>query len=198
MAKEIEGKPEVVETKSKQTSSVSLDELQAIVNAAVTAALQQTANQGEQIASALLKAREPYVDPKQKANEESMRRSMHASDESQRRALAQDQLLCTHRKGSNALSSFPAENNYAFIKHVLDTGEIIGICTNCTKVISSVNDGRDGRPNEINFFQLPSTNGTSQAGRRFFDDPLKAQRARHGFNQKEIFVDEQSGELVER
>lgn len=196
MAKEIEAKESKVEA-SAPTSSVSLVELQAIVNAAVTAALAQSANQGQQIAAALLEARKPYEDPKQKANEESMRRSMHASDESQRRALAQDQLLCTHRKGSNALSSFPAENNYAFIKHVLDTGEIIGICTNCTKVISSVNDGRDGRPNEISFFQLPSTNGTSQAGRRFFDDPLKAQRARHGFDQKELVVDE-AGVLVSR
>lgn len=173
------------EKQSKGKSAVSLEELQAIVNAAVTAALQQSNASGKDIAEALLEARKPYVDPKQKLNEESMRLSMREQAALTKAQTEHDQALCPHKKGANALSSRMDNQDSSFVKHILDSSEVIGICTNCTKVISSLN------PQDIHYFQDRGTNITSMAGRRTFADPLRVQRARLGLDQKEIFAEEE-------
>lgn len=181
------------ETQSKQDapkSSISIEELQAVVNAAVSAALQQTNASGKDIAQALLDARKPYVNPRDKANEDSMRLSMREQAKLTKAQVEQDQELCPHKKGANALSSRMDNQDSSWVKHILDTGEVIGICTNCTKVVSSLN------PADIHHFQDRGTNITSMAGRRTFADPLAVQKRRLGLDQKEIFVEEDKPEEV--
>lgn len=166
-------------------SSISMEELQAVVNAAVSAALSNSSASGEAIAAALLEARKPYVDPRLKVQEEAARKSMRESARVQREAFLEAQKNCHHKKGSNPLSWYSEENNSSFALHKLDTGEWIGICTNCTKVISSQIS------EDAIFFQgSRGTNIRSAAGERFFADPKTVQAARLGLNQKEIFVTE--------
>lgn len=172
-------------TNPTERSSISLDELQAVVNAAVSAALTNSSASGKAIADALLEARKPYVDPRVKANEEAARRSMKESAKREKEAFKQAQSNCRHKKGSNPLSWYAEENNSSFALHKLDTGEWIGICTNCTKVISSQ------IPDDAIFFQgSRGTNIRSAAGERYFADPKAVQAVRLGIDQKEIFVDE--------
>lgn len=182
--------PEEKETKTANTntphkSSISMEELQAVVNAAVSAALANSSASGEAIASALLEARKPYIDPRQKANEEAARTSMRESAKRDRESFAAAQKNCPHKKGSNPLSWYSDDNNSSFALHKLDTGEWVGICTNCTKVISSQ------IPEDAIFFQgSRGTNIRSAAGERYFSDPKKVQAARLGIGQKEIFAEE--------
>jgi len=77
---------------------------------------------------------------------------------------------------------------------VLDTGETIGVCSNCQKVISSMNQ------EDYTYFQMGGGNVRAAAGYadRFFADPLKAQRARLGLDQRELVLDETTGDLVEK
>lgn len=178
------------EPKSKKdTRSYDADQLQAIVSTAMAAALkaaaEQTAEGNKALADAILKAREPYVSPKDKANNESMRRSMRIERERQQATFKANQDACIHKKGSNALSWYPNPNDSAFIIHDLDSGETIMCCSNCTKICSSLN------PEDSKYFaDARGTNIRSSAGRRTFADPLKVQRARLGLDQKEIFVEE--------
>lgn len=175
-------------SEENQKSAVSLKELQAIVNAAVQAALEHSNVSNQAIADALLKAREPYIDPRQKLNEETMRANMRESEKNRKRQVQFDQENCVHKKGANPLSARIDFQDSSFAKHRLDTGEIIGICTNCTKVISSLN------PDDRKWFQDRGSNIMSSAGIRTFDNPRQVQEKRLGKDQKEIFVDEE--ELV--
>jgi hypothetical protein len=180
-----------VKSAGKQKSSVSLDELQSIINAAVTAALQTQAANTTQLAEAIRDSKTPYVDPKQKANNESMRRSMiEAKKQEKERTEFFQNKVCPHTMGSspNSARSLP---DSSFAVHTLDTGEIIGVCTNCQKVISSqVQD-------DIQWFAKKGGNIRSSAGQRTFMDPLRAQRARLGIGQEEIFVDEEAYEAAQ-
>lgn len=176
------------ETQSKQDapkSSISIEELQAVVNAAVSAALQQTNASGKDIAQALLDARKPYIDPKQKANEESMRRSMREQAKLAKENAKREQAACPHVKGCSESSSRSDPFDSALAHLILDTGERVAVCTNCTRIFSSLN------PEDVPFLQKKSTNQVAMSGRREFANPLAAQRARLGLDQVEIFAEEE-------
>ena len=163
-------------------SSVSMDELQAIVNAAVTAALQSQAKGTAELADAIRDSKTPYVDPKQKANNESMRRSMIAAKKQEKANVEFFQnKVCPHTMGSSP-NSARALPDSSFAIHVLDTGEVIGVCSNCQKVISSQVE------EDLPYFAKKGGNIRSSAGTRLFMDPMKAQRARLGLDQEEIFI----------
>jgi len=181
----------MAEQEQKHTMTLGLDELQAIVAAAVKEAVAASQGNNASIAEALKDARKPYVDPKTIANDKSARRSMIAAkkQEKERTEFYQEK-VCPHTMGSspNSARSLP---DSSFAIHVLDTGEVIGVCTNCQKTISSLNQ------NGLRWFAIKGGNIRSSAGTRFFSDPLKAQRARLSLDQKELILDELTGELKE-
>lgn len=158
--------------------SLSLDDLKDIVSSAIASAVSQSqASSAKIIADAMLEARKPYVDPRQVENEKAMRDSMRIAQDRINREIEASKETCPHLQGSNALSEFQGQLG-SFVLHQLDTGEVIGICTNCQKIIRSTNDGKDGRPNDQQFFSKKSANRLSRAGQRVFRDPTKAQLAR--------------------
>jgi hypothetical protein len=175
-------------------TSVSYQDLQAIVSSAVAEAVKAAiASQSQNttaLADAIRDSKKPYIDPRAKANDEAMRKSMIASkaEEKQRTSFFQDN-VCPHTMGSSE-SSARALPDSSFAVHVLDTGEVIGVCTNCQKVISSL------KQEDLKFFAKKGGNIRSAAGQRTFNNPLKAQQARHGINQEEIFVDDPTAETV--
>ena len=181
----------MAEQEQKHTMTLGLDELQAIVSAAVKEAVAASQGNNASIAEALKDARKPYVDPKTIANDKSARRSMIAAkkQEKERTEFYQEK-VCPHTMGSspNSARSLP---DSSFAIHVLDTGEVIGVCTNCQKTISSLNQ------EDLRWFAIKGGNIRSAAGVRFFSDPLRAQRARLSLDQKELILDEITGELVD-
>jgi hypothetical protein len=183
-------------SKPKPTMTLGLEELQAIVSTAVAEAVKAAkaseASNQDGLAKAILKVREPYEKPQDKANRESARRSMIKAREDQQRNIAfyQDR-VCKHVQGSSPNSSRRSTDS-AFFQIVLDTNELIGVCSNCQKVISSLFE------EDLPYFQMGGGNVRATAGQqRFFSDPLKVQRARLGLDQKELVIDEATGELVE-
>lgn len=186
---------EAKEPKGKASKGYDPADLQAIVSAAVAAALEhaskQTSASNSDLAAAILKAREPYIDPKVKANEASARKSMKEQAARQKATKKMEQAACPHYKGCNNLSA-EGKPQDASIAHLrLDTGELIGVCTNCTRVFSSLN------PEDVPYLQKKTTNQRASAGgERYFENPAKAQRARLGLDQEEIFVNE-SGDAVD-
>ena len=158
--------------------SLSTDELKDIISTAIAGAITQSQQASARvIADAMLEARKPYVDPRQEANDKAMRDSMKVVQERINREIELSKETCPHLQGSNALSEFQGQLG-SFVLHQLDTGEVIGICTNCQKVIRSTNDGQDGRPDDRQYFKNKSANRLSRAGQRIFRDPTKAQLAR--------------------
>lgn len=150
--------------------SLGLEELQQIISTAVREASKA---QSEMIANAILESRKPYKDPAQEENDKRMRESMREVNERIQREILASQDVCPHKQGSNPLSEFQGALG-SFVTHELDTGEVIGICTNCQKLIRSTN------PEHRKFFTEKSANRRSGAGRRFFLDPMKAQRVGAG------------------
>lgn len=166
------------EAPKSEKISLSLDDLKDIVSSAIASAVSQSqASSAKIIADAMLEARKPYVDPRQLENEKAMRESMRAVNERINREIELSKETCPHLQGSNALSEFQGQLG-SFVLHQLDTGEVIGICTNCQKIIRSTNDGKEGRPDDRQFFNKKSANRLSRAGQRVFRDPTKAQLAR--------------------
>lgn len=139
------------------------------VNDLVTLIRTVVAESNKTTAEAIIESKKPYVDPKQKENEEAMRRSMKEVELRRKEEERVSQDMCPHKQGSNALSDFQGPLS-SFIFHQLDTTELIGICTNCTKVIRSTN------PEDSKYFQMKSGNRPSRAGQRIFTNPLEAQR----------------------
>lgn len=158
--------------------SLGLDDLKDLITAAVAQAVKHSQESSAKIiAEAMLEARKPYVDPRQKQNEEMMREQMREVNERINHEIELSKSNCPHLQGSNALSEFQGQLG-SFVLHQLDTGEVIGICTNCQKIIRSTNDGDDGRPDDRQFFARKSANRLSRAGQRTFRDPTKVQLAR--------------------
>jgi hypothetical protein len=178
----------------KAKLSFDIEEVQDLVTAAVVAAAEQGREANKEttlaIVQALLDARKPYIDPKQKALETMTREQNKNQAKQIKRDFEAGQDNCPHKKGSSPLSWYNDPNNSSFGIHTLDTGEIVGICTNCTKVISSLDP-----THRVFFANARGTNIRSAAGVRSFADPLAAQRAGSGRDLKEIFVDD-DGNIV--
>ena len=164
---------------------LSMADLQAIITTAVKAATESSNDKlsaaYEQLAGAILEARKPYVDPRTTQNEETMRKQMREQRERLNRQLALDRENCPHMQGSNGLSEKQGDAG-AFLLHRLDTGEIIGICTNCQKVIrSSVAADRQ-------FFKQKSGNRMSSAGIRFFENPKEVVERGHMLDENQPVI----------
>lgn len=147
--------------------SLKMSELVALIGAAVDSAVTKSS---QVIADALIEARKPYVDPRQQENERKMRDSMREVQDRINRQIAASKEFCPHVQGSNELSEVQGTLG-SFVTHTLDTGEVIGICTNCQKIIRST------IPEDRKWFSKKNANRMSKAGQRNFLDPQKAQLA---------------------
>lgn len=167
-------KVDKVEAKVVNNSKISLglEDLAEIIKIAVSSAVgQQSESSAKIIADALIEARKPYKDPRTEANDEMMRKQGRETWERIQREIVASRETCAHLQGSNALSEFQGQLG-SFVLHQLDTGVVVGICTNCQKQIWSNN------PEDHAWFSRKSANRMSRAGQRVFMDPLKAQQAR--------------------
>lgn len=160
---------ETKKSKATPTLNISMDELQQIVVAAVTAA---SAANAQTVAAAVVEAKKPLPDEARAAADAQMRESTRINRAREAEAMRISQDACPHKQGSNMLSDFQGPLS-SFVIHVLDTGLAVGICTNCLKTIFS--DTED--PAERKLFREKSGNHASSAGQRFFRDPMAAQKA---------------------
>jgi len=160
------------QAKAESKITLGMDELKALIATSVAEAVAQSSSvAGKVMAEAILEARKPYVDPRQVENDKMMREQMRESNERINREIEASRLSCAHLQGSNALSEFQGQLG-SFVLHQLDTGVVVGICTNCQKQIWSNN------PEDQIWFTKKQANRMSRAGQRVFLDPLKAQKAR--------------------
>lgn len=148
--------------------SIGMDELQALIAASVSQAVEQSS---KVIAQALIDSRKPYVDPNKAENDRRFRESEREVQARIRAEIEASRDNCEHLQGSNALSEFQGQLG-SFVLHQLDTGAVVGICTNCQKQIWS-NVAEDQK-----WFKRKSANRMSRAGQRFFMDPVKVMAAR--------------------
>jgi hypothetical protein len=148
--------------------TIGMDELQALISASVSQAVEQSS---KVIAQALVESRKPYVNPLHEENDRRLREANHEIQERIKREIEASRDNCAHLQGSNALSEFQGMLG-SFVLHQLDTGVVVGICTNCQKQIWS------NEPKDSEFFRRKSANRMSRAGQRFFLDPSKAMSAR--------------------
>lgn len=140
---------------------LSAEALQTLLSTVVSSAVEQAVARTAQITSkAIEESKKPYKDPLQEQNDEAMRRSMREQRERDRVREKISQRNCPHLQGSNPLSDF-SSNLTSIVQHVLDSGEMIGICTNCLRVF------REGDPDYVQWMQKKSGNRTSSAGQRF-------------------------------
>lgn len=128
---------------SKKPKSVSFENLQEIVDAAVKKAQENAA---------------PYVDPKRKTVDEAMRKAMREARVEQESRIKKFQDDCSHLQGSCCVSESTG-NLTSIVWHGMDRGgEIVGICQNCQRVF---------HPSDADYqkwFEKPSGNIMSAGG----------------------------------
>jgi hypothetical protein len=124
--------------------------------------------QAKVLAEAFAESRKPYVDPGQEENLKNARKQMRQQQLNQLRSAKLQQKNCEHEQGQTG-DERNGKSAFHFLK--LPTGEWIGICSYCRKVISST-DPRDAR-----FFQKKSGR-PAEAGQFMLTDPIEAQLAR--------------------
>jgi hypothetical protein len=165
--------PQVAED---QQISLSIDQLKEILQTAKNA--QQTKHDStlKELVNAIVESRKPYEDPLRAENERMFRENDRRSLNAQRENLRRAQDSCPHVKGLGGQEPGSAS---AFWIHTTDTGETIGICSYCQKVISSL------IPEDGKYFAMKGSNSPSAAGKRSFWDPLGAQVARFGHDDRE-------------
>lgn len=151
--------PEDSEVKIPKGEKISLGiaELQALIQTAVQSAV---GHSQDALVQALLEARKPYTDPRQLANEAAMRVQMRELKERIDRDIKASQTVCPHFQGSNALSEFQGQQT-SIVQHQLDTGIMVGICTNCQRIFMPED------PDYMMEMRRKSGNRPSMAGQRF-------------------------------
>jgi type III secretion system FlhB-like substrate exporter len=181
----LDGKTEIkqeVKAVKESTENITLtkSELQNIISQAVAAASSAAQDRASEIvskgmselAAAIIESKKPYVDPRQEENERAMRESMRVVNERMKAQILASQATCPHLQGSSELSDFSGQLS-SLVIHRLDSGVVVGICTNCQKQIYS--DDPDVEVQKI--FRMKSGNRMSSAGIRNFVDPKAAMAA---------------------
>ncbi len=138
------------ETKSDENITISVSALEAMFD-----------RFSKTIAEAMVKSREPWIDPRAKENDDAMRKSMREVKERIDEQIKASQSVCPHYQGSNELSEFQGSLS-SIAKHRLDDGTIIGICTNCLRQFWP------GDSDYVTQLNRKSGNRMSQAGQRQF------------------------------
>lgn len=117
-----------------------------------------TAASIKELVAALLAG--PQPDPKALANAETIRKSDEQVRLREKANLEAAQRNCKHMQGSHPLSEIPGLLT-SIVHHRLDTGEVMGICTNCGRI------WRVSDSDYIEWMTKKSGNKMSEAGRRF-------------------------------
>jgi hypothetical protein len=157
-----------------QADSVSFSraDLQSLIAGVVEAAKAASSNDTAALVNAILESRKPYVDPAQKQTLKAIRTQMRDQRIKIMENMKLEQASCPHLQGSNPLSDFPSPHGLtSIVQHILDTGEMIGVCTNCGRIFRSCD------PDYRQWMAKKSGNRMSAAGRRFFADPVAAIKA---------------------
>jgi hypothetical protein len=124
------------------------------------------------LANAIQESRKPYKSEGEIQNEKEAQKQMREMAEAQRRQKKIDQDNCPHIMACNPLSSTrDMFNRASFIKHRLDTGVEILLCTNCQKVVWPDD------PDYAKYYNAHTTNTPSSAGNRYFPDVRSAMEA---------------------
>jgi len=154
--------------------TLGVAELAAIIKEAVQAATSRSSDASTQVLQEFTQAmkdmRKPWVDPRSEENDRLMREQMRETTKRIAESIKYSQSTCPHFQGSNELSDFQGALS-SIVKHVLDTGVVWGICTNCL---------REFWPEDQDYakeMNRKSGNRPSQAGRRMFLDPRAAAAA---------------------
>jgi hypothetical protein len=173
MTKELLGNEEEVKTKSDKSAKVemTIGDLEKIVGQIKDQSDDKMQSLAKMIADALIESKKPYVSPQQLENEETMRKSMREQRKRLEEDLEASKATCPHMQGSNALSDVSGPMT-AIVQHRLDTGEVIGICTNCIRVF------RQNDPDYLEWMRKKSGNKMSSAGIRMFMRPAEVMAAR--------------------
>lgn len=124
--------------------------------------------QAKALAEAFAESRKPYVDPGQEENQKNARRQMRQQQLNLLRNQKAQQKLCEHEQGQTG-DERNGKSAFHFLK--LCTGEWIGVCSYCRKIISS-NDPRDTK------FFLKKSGRPAESGQFTLNDSLEAQLAR--------------------
>jgi hypothetical protein len=162
--------------KDQETVTLTKAELQELILTATKSvgenATSLVADALAKLADSIAESRKPYVDPKQIENDNNMRKSMKEVNERMARQIRASQETCPHLQGSSENSDFTGQLS-SIVMHRLDTGVIVGICTNCQKQIFS----NDPNPEVQKLFRMKSGNRMSSAGVRTFMNPMEAMSA---------------------
>ena len=152
--------------------AMTRSDLQTLISGAIEAAKVASSNDTAALVNAILESRKPYVDPAQKATLQGIRKQMREQRLRIMEQMKLEQASCPHLQGSNPLSDFPSPHGLtSFVQHILDTGEMIGVCSNCGRIVRSCD------PDYRVLMAKKSGNRMSSAGRRFFTDPIAAIKA---------------------
>ncbi len=138
---------------------INLNELAALIAAAMKTGSEATA---ETLAKAFAESRKPYVDPLQAENQKAMREQMREQARQIRLGKIAEQESCGHLQGSSPLSAETTGNKSSFCLLKLPTGEVIGVCSNCQKVISN------RHPKHLVYFKRKGGNELASSGNREF------------------------------
>lgn len=160
------GKP----PKSDSKVEMSVGDLESLIARITESSDKKLEVFAKMLSESLLESRKPYVSDAQKENERSMRESMKAQRERLLKDVEASQENCPHLQGSNALSDFSGQLT-SIVQHRLDTGAVIGICTNCLRVF------KPGDKDYVSQMRRKSGNRISSAGVRMFLDPRAVQAA---------------------
>lgn len=136
--------------------------------------------QFKQLVEAIIESRKPYRNPLEEENEKAFRDASRQQLKAERENTKRAQDACPHVKG---LRGTRPGSESAFWMHRLDTGETVGICCQCGKVISSL------MPEDAIFFAKAGDNVPSGAGIRNFLHPIEAMTARFPEEERKKIVD---------
>jgi hypothetical protein len=146
--------------KTPETVTLSLSDLRDLIkNTSDTSGTASAEIMAKAIAAAIMEARKPYIDPKKQENDDNMRKSMAEIARRTKVNVERAQQACEHLQGCNELSTRTGDMT-CIIKHRLDNGVVVGICTNCGRQFWPKD------PDYITHMRRKTSNLTSMAGDR--------------------------------
>jgi len=164
--KEMKTAPEVTPAASDDSvftePKINLTDLSVLATAIAAAMKTASAEQASVLANAFKESRKPWVDPKQEENQRNMQEQMRQQARDQRLGKQAEQDACPHLQGSSPMSAETTGNKSSFCLLKLPTGEVIGVCSNCQKVIS------DRHPKHLVHFRKKGGNELASSGNREF------------------------------
>lgn len=129
-------------------------------------------------ATAIAQLSPSYKSPEQKEFEQKARQQQRDQQVQTLKIKRHQQRMCQHEIGQTGTKR-TGEGAFNLLK--LPTGELIGVCTYCQKVISSLN------PDHIKYFRSKVGGTMAESGQltEFITDPIKAQLARLSPDERE-------------